>query len=340
LRTPSVPPSVPHPALQSALGALMLVALQSATGLPTADAQAFPSKPVRLILSYPPGGATDALGRMLGRGLADTWGVPVLPDNRPGASGNIGTSLCLKSPPDGYTMCMVAVAQAMASRLSSTAPYDSLKDFTHVTHVASLPMLLLVHPALPVRSVNDLVALARKRPGALNYASSGGGASHHLAMELFKQQTGTDIVLIPYKGGGEQLADQLAGRVETAFNLAVGVIPHVRSGKLRALAVSTKERLPTLADVPTVATSGLPGLSGFDASSWQGLSMPAGVPRDIVRKVSADAARFLQTPEARARILEMGGIAMGSTAEAFDAFFKAESDKWFKVARTANIKVE
>ncbi len=332
-------PAVPCRAMpQAPRGLRMLAAiLLPATLAVPAAAQTYPAKPVRLILSYPPGGATDALGRMLGRGLADTWGVPVTPDNRPGASGNIGTSLCLKAPPDGYTMCMVAVAQAMASRLSTTAPYDSLKDFTHVTHVASLPMLLLVHPALPVRSVNDLVALARKRPGALNYASSGGGASHHLAMELFKQLTGTDIVLIPYKGGGEQLADQLAGRVETAFNLAVGVIPHVRNGKLRALAVSTKERLPSLPDVPTVAESGLPG---FDAASWQGLSMPLGVPREIVRKVGADAARFLQTPEAKARILEMGGIAVGSTPEAFDAFFKAESDKWFKVARTANIQVE
>jgi tripartite-type tricarboxylate transporter receptor subunit TctC len=314
-----------------------LAAAFAACAGPAVYAQSWPAKPVRLILSYPPGGATDALGRMLGRGLADTWSVPVVPENRPGASGNIGTSLCVKSPPDGYTMCMVAVAQAMASRVSANAPYDSLKDFTHVTQVASLPMLLLVHPSLPVKNVKDLVALAKKRPGALNYASSGGGASHHLAMELFKQLTGTDIVLITYKGGGDQLADQLAGRVETAFNLAVGVIPHVRNGRLRALAVSTKERLPTLPEVPTIAESGLPG---FDASSWQGLSMPAGVPRDIVRKVSADAARFLQTPEAKARILDMGGIAVGSTAEEFDAFFKQESDKWSKVAKAAGIRAD
>jgi tripartite-type tricarboxylate transporter receptor subunit TctC len=216
-------------------------------------------------------------------------------------------------------------------------PYDSLKDFSHVSLIASLPMLLLAHPALPVRNVRDLIALAKKRPGALNYASSGGGASHHLAMELLKQQAGVDILLIPYKGGGDQLSDQLAGRVEIAFNLTVGVIPQVKEGKLRALAISTKERLPTLPDVPTVAESGLPG---FDASSWQGLSMPAGVARDIVRKVSADVAKFVQTPDAQARILELGGIPVGSTAEEFDMFFRAESDKWYKVARAANIKVD
>ena len=269
-------PAVPRSAVpRHGLRLLAAILLLPCIVLPAA-AQPYPSKPVRLILSYPPGGATDALGRMLGRGLADTWGVPVTPDNRPGASGNIGTSLCLKAPPDGYTMCMVAVAQAMASRLSTTAPYDSLKDFTHVTHVASLPMLLLVHPALPVRNVSELVTLARKRPGALNYASSGGGASHHLAMELFKQLTGTDIVLIPYKGGGEQLADQLAGRVETAFNLAVGVIPHVRNGKLRALAVSTKERLPSLPDVPTMAESGLPVAEKIVSNHVKSLAIEGG----------------------------------------------------------------
>ncbi|MCC7487107.1 MAG: tripartite tricarboxylate transporter substrate binding protein [Burkholderiales bacterium] len=300
-------------------------------------APAYPAKPVRLILSYPPGGATDVLGRMLGRALSETWGVQVVPDNRPGASGAIGTNLCVKSPPDGYTMCMVAPAQATASRLSSNVPFDSLKDFAHVTQVVSMPMLLLVHPALPVRNVRDLLALAKRRPGALNYASSGGGASHHLAMEMLKQQGGVDIVLVTYKGGGAQLADQLAGRVETAFNLAVGVMPHVKSGKLRVIAVSTKQRFPALPEVPSVDES---GLKGFDAASWQGLSMPAGVPREIVRRVSADAARFLRTPDAGARLLEMGGVAVGSTAEEFDAFFKAESEKWFQVARKANIRVD
>ena len=209
-----------------------------------AHAQTYPAKPIRFILSYPPGGATDTLGRIVAKSLSDAWGVNVIADNRPGASGNIGTALCAKSPPDGYTMCMVAPAQAIASRLSANAGYDSLKDFSHVTLVATVPMLLLVHPSLPAKNLAELIALARRRPGALNYASSGGGASPHLAMELLKQQAGVDIALITYKGAGAQLVDHLAGRVEIAFAPAVGVMPFVKEGRLRAIAVSTKERFP------------------------------------------------------------------------------------------------
>ena len=303
-----------------------------------AQGQTYPVKPVRMILSYPPGGATDTLGRLIARPLSDAWGVPVVADNRAGAGGNIGTSICTKSPADGYTMCFVAVAQAMASRLMSNPGFDSLKDFSHVTLVASMPMLLLVHPSLPVKSVSDLVALAKKKPGALNYASSGGGASHHLAMELFKQQAGVDIVLVTYKGGGgAQLVDQMAGRVEMAFNLAVGVIPQVKDGKLRAIAVSTRERFPVLPNVPTIDES---GLKGFDASSWQGISMPAGVPIEIRRRVSADVAKIVKAPDVRERILDMGGIVVGNSPEEFSVFFRSESEKWLKVAKAANLKLE
>ena len=178
-----------------------------------------------------------------------------------------------------------------------------------------MPMLLLVHPGLPVQSVRELIDLAKKKPGGLNYASSGGGASHHLAMELLKQRAGIDVVLVTYKGGGAQLADQLSGRVELAFNLAVGVMPHVKEGRLRAIAVSSKERFPALPSVPTVDES---GLKGFDASSWQGLSMPANAPRAIVQRVSADAAHVLKAPEVQAKILAMGGIAVGSSPEEFE----------------------
>ena len=195
-------------------GSLLLLAV-------TAHAQTYPAKPVRFILSYPPGGATDTLGRIVAKELSDAWNVNVIADNRPGASGNIGTSLCAKSPPDGYTMCMVAPAQAIASRLSANASYDSLKDFSHVTLIATVPMLLLVHPALPVKNLAELIALAKRRPGALNYASSGGGASPHLAMELLKQQAGIDIALITYKGAGAQMVDHLAGRPQS---VCLGVI--------------------------------------------------------------------------------------------------------------------
>lgn len=301
------------------------------------QAQSYPAKPIRLILSYPPGGATDTLGRIMARVLSDAWGVSVLADNRPGASGNIGTNICVKSPPDGYTMCMVAPAQAVASRISSNAGFDSLKDFSHVTLIATVPMLLLVHPSLPVRNVSELIALAKKKPGALNYASSGGSASPHLAMELFKQQAGVDVVPITYKGAGAQFVDHMAGRVELAFASAVGVVPFVKEGKLRAIAVSTKERFPMLPDVPTVDQS---GLKGYDASSWQGISMPAGAPRDIINRVSGELARALKARAMRDRILELGGMAIGGTPDEFSNFFNAESDKWFRVAKTANVQMD
>ena len=305
--------------------------------LASAHAQNYPAKPVRFILSYPPGGATDTLGRIVAKLLSDAWGTNVIADNRPGASGNIGTSLCAKSPPDGYTMCMVAPAQAIASRISANAGYDSLKDFSHVTLVATVPMVLLVHPSLPVKNVAQLIALAKRKPGALNYASSGGGASPHLAMELLKQQAGVDITLITYKGAGAQMVDQLAGRVETAFAPAVGVMPFVQEGRLRALAVSTKERFPVLPDVPTVSES---GLKGYDASSWQGISMPAGVPLDVRRRMSEELAKALHTPAMKSRILELGGVAIGNTPDEFSSYYFAESDKWFRVAKAANVTVD
>jgi tripartite-type tricarboxylate transporter receptor subunit TctC len=316
--------------LQTAFPLLALLA-----ALPTiAIAQTFPVKPVRLILAYPPGGSTDTLGRIVGNALSETWGHNVVPENRPGASGNIGTAACTRSPADGYTMCMVSGAQSTASRMSPNAGYDSLKDFSHVSLVAKVPMVLVAHPSLPVKNVKELIALARKNPGAMSYASSGGGAIPHLAAELFKQLAGVDILSVTYKGAGSQLTDQLAGRVELAFAPAVGFVSFIKEGKLRALAVTTRERFPTFPDLPTISDSGLPG---YDASSWQGLAMPAGVPRDIVNKVSVDLNTALKTPAVRDRILSLGGVATGMTPDEFAAFFRSESDKWHKVARTAKV---
>jgi tripartite-type tricarboxylate transporter receptor subunit TctC len=316
--------------LKSVCSLLSLAAVLPAIAL----AQAYPVKPVRLILSYPPGGSTDTIGRIVGNALMETWGHNVVPENRPGASGNIGTTLCTRSPADGYTMCMVSAAQSVASRLSPNAGYDSLKDFSHVSLVAKVPMILLAHPSLPVRNVKELIALARKNPGALSYASSGGGASPHLAAELFKQLAGVDILAVTYKGAGAQLTDQLAGRVELAFAPAVGFVSFIKEGKLRALAVTTRERFPIFPDLSTINESGLPG---YDASSWQGLSMPAGVPREIVGKVSQDLNAALKSPTVRDRILSVGGITAGMTPDEFAAFFRSESDKWHKVARTAKV---
>jgi tripartite-type tricarboxylate transporter receptor subunit TctC len=315
--------------------ALLLLPLASAAFAPAAaQAQAWPAKPLRMILSYPPGGATDTLGRIAAKSLSESLGTTIVAENRPGASGAIGTTACVKSPPDGYTMCVTSVAQATASRMSANVGFDSLKDFSHVSLIATMPMLLLVHPSLPVKNVSQLVALARKNPGALSYASSGGGAGPHLAAELFKQMTGTDILSVTYKGAGAQLTDQLAGRIEIAFAPAVGFVHFVKDGKLRALAVSTRQRAPSFPDIPTISES---GVAGYEASSWQGLSMPAGVPRDIVNRLSSELNKGLKTPAVRERIIEMGGIPTGNTPEEFSAFFQSESDKWFKVARAAKV---
>lgn len=228
---------------------------------------------------------------------------------------------------------MVSPAQAIAPTLFKDAGYDA-GDLTYVARIARIPNLLLVHPSLPVRSVSDLIRLARQHPGALNYASSGGGASAQLAMELLKQQAGINIVLITYKGTGAAIIDQIAGRVEVAFTAAVGVVPYVNDGKLRAIAVSTLERFPIVPNVPTLDES---GVKGFEGSSWQGVAGPARISGDIVKRVSADLAAILQAADVREKILGLGGVVAVSSPSEFDAFFKAEAVKWSGVARKAGL---
>ncbi|MCE2945664.1 MAG: tripartite tricarboxylate transporter substrate binding protein [bacterium] len=315
---------------------VICIALVSPLAVP-AHAQSYPAKPLRLILPYPPGGPTDIMGRTAGGILSKAWGVQVIADNRPGFNGNLGTGLCAKAPADGYTFCTVSGAQAVAPSVSSTVTFDGTRDFSHVTLLAVLPMLLVVHPSLPVKTTRELIAFAQKRPGALNYASTGIGVTPQLTMEMFKQQTKIDIVNVTYKGAMAALVDQMAGRVETSFSIAVGALPFVREGKLRALGVSTRVRFPPLPEVPTIDEA---GLTGFDASSWQGIVMPAGVPREIVELMSTTLATGLKAPEMRARILDMGGIVVGNTPEEFAAFYKAEAVKWARVAKGANVRVD
>ena len=298
-----------------------------------AHAQNYPSKPVRLIASYAPGGATDVLARLVAADLSKTLGGTVIVENRAGAGGRIGTRVCTAAPNDGYTLCMVSPAQAIAPTLFKDAGY-TLNDFTYIGQVAKVPNLLLVHPSLPVKSVSDLITLARKNPGGLNYASSGGGSSAQLAMELLKQQANIDIVLITYKGTGAAVTDQVAGRVEVAFNAAVGVVPFVNSGKLRLIAVSTLDRFPMFPKAPTLDES---GVKGFEGSSWQGLTAPAGVPPAIVSRINKDLVAILQTPAMRERVLDLGGVVAPGTPAQFDAFFKAEAAKWSGVATKAGL---
>ena len=312
------------------------VALIGALALPV-HAQTYPTKPIRLILPYPPGGPTDIMGRTAGEILSKAWGVQVIADNRPGFNGNLGAGMCAKSPPDGYTICTVSGAQAVAPSIYRTVTFDGTRDFSHVTLLAVLPMLLVVHPSLPVKTTRELIAFAKQRPGALNYASTGVGVTPQLTMEMFKQQTGIDIVNVTYKGAMAALVDQISGRVETSFSIAVGAMPFVKERKLRPLGVSTRVRFPPLPEVPTIDEA---GLKGFDASSWQAIAMPAGVPREIVERMSSTLAAGLKAPDMKERVLAMGGIVVGNTPAEFAAFFKSEAVKWARVAKAANVREE
>lgn len=302
-----------------------------------AHAQNYPTKPVRFIIPFPPGGPTDIIGRMAGDTLAKSFGVQYIADNRAGAGGNIGFDLCAKSPPDGYTVCMMTVAQSISPSIYKKLPFDPVKDFAPVTLMALLPSMLTVHPALPVKSVKELVTLAKSRPEQLIYASTGNGTSPHMLMEMFKWMTATKMVHVPYKGQAPALIDQIAGQVQLAFNTAIGVMPHVKEGRLRPLAISTSQRFPPMPELPTVAEA---GVKGFDGSSWNGVVFPAGTPRDIVMKTNQALAKSLNAPEARERLLGLGAMTGGNSPEEFTAFINAEIAKWAKVAKAAHIQLD
>jgi tripartite-type tricarboxylate transporter receptor subunit TctC len=300
-------------------------------------AQSFPSKPIRFIIPFPPGGPTDLMGRAAADRLARAWNIQVVADNRAGAGGNIGADLCAKSPPDGYTMCMMTVAQVISPSIYKKLPFNPLRDFSPVTLMAMLPSMLTVHPALPAKTATDIVRLAKASPGQLVYASTGNGTSPHMLMEMFSAMSGVKMVHVPYKGQAPAVVDQISGQIQLAFNTAATVLPHVRAGKLRPIAISTRERFPPMPDLPTVDES---GIKGFDGSSWQSVVMPAKTPPDIVAKVYQELSSMLKSQPVRDRFLAQGAIASGIPPDAFVIFMKAELEKWAKVARFANIKLD
>ena len=308
-----------------------------ATASIPATAQQYPSKPVRLIIPFPPGGPTDIMGRFAAETLTKAYGVQFVADNRAGAGGNIGTELCAKSPPDGSTICVMTVAQSIAPAVYRKLTFDPMKDLTHIMLMASLPSMLTVHPALPVKNVKDLVTLAKSKPGQMSYASTGNGTSPHMLMEMFKSMTGTDIVHVPYKGQAPAVLDQISGQVQCAFNTAIGVIPHVKSGRLRGIAMSTRERFPAMPELPSVDEG---GVKGFDGGSWNGLVAPAGVSQDIVNRIHGPVAAALKSPAGREAMLHNGAIVSGGTPAEFTAFIKAEAAKWAKVAKFAKIQLD
>ena len=316
------------------------LALTMMLGMATlnAHAQTYPAKPVRFIVPFPPGGPTDIMGRLAAQRLTEAWGVQVVADNRAGAGGNIGSELCAKSPPDGYTICMMTVAQSISPSIYPKLGFDPLKDFAPVTLMATLPSLLMVHPSLPVKNVKELVALAKAKPATLTYASTGNGTSPHMLMEMFKWMAGgINLVHVPYKGASPAMIDQISGQIDVAFSTAIAALPFVQQGKVRAIAVSTKDRFAPLPDLPTVEQG---GIKGYDGSSWQGVVMPAHTPRDMIAKANAELVKMLKSPDMKEKILLQGGIAIGNSPDEFAAYMKSEIDKWAKVAKAAKVRVE
>jgi tripartite-type tricarboxylate transporter receptor subunit TctC len=322
--------------LMRALRNLFVVTAAAASSL--ALAQSYPSKTVRMIVPFPPGGTTDILGRLAAQKLSDTLGHQVIVDNRPGAGGNIGAELAAKSPADGYTL-LAAPGSTLTIHPSLYAklPFDPLRDFAPITMLAAVPNLLVVHPSLPVKSVKDLIALAKAKPGELNYASTGAGQSTHLSMELFKNMAGVKITHVPYKGSAPAISDLMGGHVLLMFDNMPSALPQAKAGKLRGVAVSTSKRSPVMPSVPTVSESGLPG---FEVSVWFSVLAPANTPREIIDRLNAVLVKALHTPDMRERLASQGAEAIGNTPEAFAAQMKADIAKWAKVVRDSNIKLD
>jgi tripartite-type tricarboxylate transporter receptor subunit TctC len=303
-----------------------------------AFAQAYPNKSVKIIVGFPPGGGTDVVARVIAQKLTEWWGQPVTIENRAGATGTIGADYVAKSAPDGYTLIMGHVnSTGLAPNLFPKLPYDPIKDFAAVAYVGYVPNVLAVHPSIPAKSVKELVALLKANPGKFNYASSGNGSTQHIAGEVFKQLTGTSIVHVPYKGSGDAIQDLLAGVVAMNFDTMPPVMPHIQAGKLRGLAISTPKRLAQLPDVPTFAEE---GITGFDVTNWYGVMAPAGTPREIVNKLTADINKAMQVPEVRARLEGVGTQLREMSAAEFDAFMKAEVAKYAKIIKDTGVKIE
>ena len=305
----------------------------------TVAAQAsFPSKPLIIIVPFTPGGTTDILARIVGQGLSTEFGQSVVIENRAGAGGNIGAQVAAKAAPDGYTLFMGTVGtQAINASLYKKMPFDPIKDFAPLTRVANVPNLLVANPAQPFKSVAELIAYAKANPGKVNFASSGNGTSIHLSGELFKTMAKVQMVHVPYKGSAPALTDLLGNQVGIMFDNLPSVIPHVRSGKLRPLAITTAKRSPELPDVPTIAESGLPG---YEATSWFGLLAPAGTPAPVISKLNAAIVKVLAQADVRKRISDQGAEVYSETPEQFAAFIQAEGIKWGKVVRDSGASLD
>jgi tripartite-type tricarboxylate transporter receptor subunit TctC len=303
--------------------------------------QNYPGKPIRLIVPFAPGGSTDIFARLVADRLGASFGEPVLVENRAGASGNIGADAVAKSAPDGYTLLMATTGvMAINNALFKNMAYDAAKDFEPVIFIASIANVLAVPNDLPAKNVAELVALAKKDPGKLTFASSGAGSSTHLSAELFKSMAGIDVAHIPFKGSGQALIDVVAGRVSMIFDNMPSALPHIKGGKLRALGVTSSKRSSALPDVPTIAEAGAGvGLRGYESLSWSGFAVPAGTPREVVQRLNLETAVILLAPDMRQKLAELGAEPVGGSPEAFAEHVRREREKWGRLARERNIVV-
>ena len=303
----------------------------------SAAAESYPKGPVRMLVPFPPGGGVDAAGRLLAQALTDSVGKPFVIENRGGANGNIGTEVAARATADGYTLLFTGAGFVTNRSLYKKVPYDPLKDFEPISLMALGPNILVVHPSLPVHTVQELIAAAKARPGEIGFAGSGSGSTPHLAGELFNHMAGVQLVHVPYRGSGPAMIGLLAGDAPVMFLPAINAGPHIAAGKLRALAVTSRERLAAFPDVPMVAESGLPG---YESSQWYGLLAPVGTPREIGDFLTGQIMRIMRAPEMKARMTRDGLVAIGSTREEFAAHIRSELEKWARVIRASGASVD
>jgi len=311
--------------------------LTALSGMGTAAAQNYPVKPIRFLVGFPPGGTSDILARTIGQKLAEAVGQQVVIENRPGAAGNIGAEAAAKSAPDGYTIFMSTTSQAISASLYSKLNYDLVRDFAPVIQAVNYTNLLVVHPSLPVRSVKELIALAKARPGQLNYGTAGNGTPPHMTGEMFNSYTGVKLTHVPYKGGAPAIADLLGGQITIMFDNVPPLLPHVQAGKMRPLAVTSLKRIEVLRNVPTLDES---GLKGFDSVAWNGVLAPAGTSKEIIARLNTEIVRILSLPDIRERLSSQGADPVGGTPAEFAALIRSEIQKWAKVIKDSGAKVD
>ena len=316
---------------------LLAAGLASTLPIRAAHAQTYPGRPVRIIVPYPPGGPTDVLARIVAVKLSEVLGQPFAIDNKAGASGMIGSAEVAKAAPEGYTLLGNASIHVINPSLYPKAAFDAIADFTPVTQLASVPLILVVNNDLPVKNVRELIAYAKANPGKLNFASSGNAAAPHLAGESFKIAAGVQMQHVPYKGSAPALTDLIGGQVQLMFDSMPSAMPHVKAGKLRPLAVTTAKRSAAVSDLPTIAEAGVPG---YDISTWYGLWAPKGTPREITERIAAETAKILKLPDVRERYAALGAEPVGSTPDEFSAYCRSELTKWAKIVKESGAKAD